>query len=99
MTLNIVLLVVALLLGVFAFRYVAVRFGKREYGLGILAAAIAVALVIFVITRSLSHTILRHAYGTHHWAHHGLVRGLLVAGISVLCGMWMYYLYRSRYKD
>jgi hypothetical protein len=96
---DIVLLVVAAIVGALALRFVAIRFGRRDYNVGIPIAAIAVVVVVFIITHKYFYVVLKHAHGSHHWAHSGSVRLVLVLVISALCGYWMYVLYRGRYKD
>jgi hypothetical protein len=95
---TILVIIIALALGLFAWKFVAVRFGDRHVGVGMLCAALCAALLTFVVISNLYDHLLQAAHGDHNWGSNGLVRGVLVLGASVVVGYWMWVFYRSRYR-
>jgi hypothetical protein len=91
-----VLLVLAAILGATAYKVLAVRYGLRWYGIGKFCAALAVALVVFVITLNFADDILGKAGGDNGWAERGSVRALFVVAFTVVFGLWAYFAYRDR---
>ena len=98
-TWDIVLVIVAALLAVFAFVYEQYRFKSgRSVGVGMMAGGLAAALAAYVALRHFLHHLLAHlAHGHHRWATHGLVPGLLVIAVAALIGYWVWALDRNRY--
>lgn len=87
---------VALVLGLFGFRYVAVRFGNRYYSLALLCAAIPAAIVALVVMINTYHSVLERAQGDWNWDSNELVRGVLIFGPPLVVGYWAWVIYRSR---
>lgn len=75
------------------------RTHKRDYVVGMLCAAIAAALVIFVFTSSIQDHVLSNAEGNRRWAESGFARALVLFGPPIVGGYWVWIWFRSKYSD
>ena len=91
-----VLLALAIILAVIAYKILEVRFGDRWVGIGKFCAALAVALVILVIAVNWLDDILEWSRGRYGWAENGFLRFLFGLAFIVLGGLWAYFAYRDR---
>jgi len=105
-TLDIVLVVVAVLLLVVFATKVVYRYPRKdqqvdEVGVWMMAGGLAAALVAFVVLRHILHRYLKyHGHGHIYWLNHGFVPGLLVVACAAVIGYWFWWLERRRYhKD
>ena len=93
-----VLVAVAVILGAFAYRYATLYFPSgRRWVIGAVCAALAVALMVFVIINSVIDDLLEGAGGSGGFADNGLVRTAMFIGPTAVVGYGMWIWYRSRW--